>query len=793
MKNMMKKILALATILALCLAMCAPALASTGDRMLKRLASNDGLTYSSINAVLQTNEGICIVMNGEREEIHLYRELGGEPEIYVTDISQEEQMASYLDYYLETVETETEEENTSFETPTTVCYFSWKGVLYSLQAKYVRQEEGQTVEGGWAKKVVFGDGKFTLEDSDLPQLDWTYMVEDSDIYQYSRWLSRTAVVGDRLLGLTYDDMGQTVVLAFDLNDGSCEEIDLTDVSWIYPGPGDDLLTVRYEWSDVEPVARISRLNLESKDEEEICSMVATYEEIPTGLCWREENNTLYYIQDGQVWAAAEMDFENAVSVNDCPQTYNEVNTLMLPDGFLLIWNSTVAMVRNTDPSQRSNITLVIQDQSYADSLVSAVYDFSNNRGDVSVVLRRGGDLAGVLQAMMNRDAQVDIYSMSYESSEFEALRTRGYLADLGINATITEAVDRMYPFVQDALRKDGKIIALPVGMYGHTLGYNTRLWKELGGTEEELPKTWSQFFDWLNKLPEKLEGKEGVQAFDMWMDKTSIRASMLSMILEQYQAYLNRGDREYAFNTPEIRELLEKLDNLDYEALGIPERSMDEDEEGGYIDYDEYKEPLLNTYSEITISSWASETQPLCFSFREDEAPLTPVEMTVVFVNPYSEHAEEAAELLSLTLKNLRTADSYSLFADKTEPIRWPNFEESKSYTENWLKMAKEKLADVTDEEKKAELEETIRMEEEYLANMDENDWMISPAAVESYRKRVDGIQVLSYDFTSSMVSSDGSVAYYELADAYAAGQSSAEELLSMIDKKVQMMRLEGN
>ena len=266
MKNMMKKTLALATILALCLAICTPALASTGDRMLKRLASNDGLTYSSINAVLQTNEGICIIMNGEQEEIHLFRELAGEPEIYVTDISQEEQMASYLDYYLETVETETEEENTSFETPTTVCYFSWKGVLYSLQAKYVRQEEGQTVEGGWAKKVVFGDGKFTLEDSDLPQLDWTYMVEDSDIYQYSRWLSRTAVVGDRLLGLTYDDMGQTVVLAFDLNDGSCEEIDLTDGSWIYPGPGDDLLTVRYEWSDVEPVARISRLNLESKDE-----------------------------------------------------------------------------------------------------------------------------------------------------------------------------------------------------------------------------------------------------------------------------------------------------------------------------------------------------------------------------------------------------------------------------------------------------------------------------------------------------------------------------------------------
>ena len=43
------------------------------------------------------------------------------------------------------------------------------------------------------------------------------------------------------------------------------------------------------------------------------------------------------------------------------------------------------------------------------------------------------------------------------------------------------------------------------------------------------------------------------------------------------------------------------------------------------------------------------------------------------------------------------------------------------------------------------------------------------------------------------LYSGDESDAFYSLFDGYLQGQKSAEELLSYIDRKVQMMRLEGN
>ena len=53
---------------------------------------------------------------------------------------------------------------------------------------------------------------------------------------------------------------------------------------------------------------------------------------------------------------------------------------------------------------------------------------------------------------------------------------------------------------------------------------------------------------------------------------------------------------------------------------------------------------------------------------------------------------------------------------------------------------------------------------------------------------------MLSYDYASALVSNDnGGSDYYSMMWGYAQRQVSPEELLSGIDKKVQMMRLEGN
>ena len=212
------------------------------------------------------------------------------------------------------------------------------------------------------------------------------------------------------------------------------------------------------------------------------------------------------------------------------------------------------------------------------------------------------------------------------------------------------------------------------------------------------------------------------------------------------------------------------------------------------ISYDgeTYREPLLDIYTDVTLETWSGAAQPLLLSLEEGREPILPVRLSVAFVNPYSEHAEAAAEYLALSMKNLRKNVVYSLYTDQKEPVRDPYFAENQKQLTQWLEEAKAQLE--KDEDNRAMWEENIRMYEENIADNEKNSWMIRPEAIEAYEERTRWLKILSYDFAGAMTSADnGGGDYYTMVWGYAQQQVSAQELLSGIDKKVQMMRLEGN
>ena len=82
---------------------------------------------------------------------------------------------------------------------------------------------------------------------------------------------------------------------------------------------------------------------------------------------------------------------------------------------------------------------------------------------------------------------------------------------------------------------------------------------------------------------------------------------------------------------------------------------------------------------------------------------------------------------------------------------------------------------------------------EKGIKDMEENSWMISGDSIAKYRTRTAVIPPKASNFITGMDAEGGYSAYYELSSAYVSGQMSAQELLSSLDKKVSMMRLEGN
>ena len=763
----MKKCLIWISVVVFCLTVCFSALASTGDRTLLRTDNKEGYMDQFVTQVLRTDAGIIVLLDGKEVGAQLYADLSGEPETF-TRPAEETPM-------------ETDEDSQIYTQ--TVGYFAWNGEVYALQFKMIYSGETSDVEGGFIKRVVLQDGVMTLEDSDLPQLDWEDMIEDYGTWRSSRNLNKIMVSGDSLLGTSYDMNGQMQLIRFDLTSGEMEELELPqEVSGVYAGPDDSLLVTQYEWGE-ETKIHLIRFSLTDEEQEEIAS-IPLGEGMFQGICYDPVNDMLYYVLNGEIWRAPELNLEQGEIVNDCPLSY-DVNCMLLQDGFLLLWSQDTMVIRNTDPAARGGFTLMVQDYAYTSVLSETIFDFTDKRGDASVVVRQGGEPSDILQAMMNRDAQIDVYTLEYQSSEFDALRTRGFLADLTDNEALRATTEKMYPFVREAIWQGDKLVAVPLSLGGYGLGIHRKIWEKLGGTDEELPKTWNQFFDWLETLPGKIEGQECC-IMDRWITRDGFRSSILMSVINQYQVYLEQTGEDYAFNTPLLRGVLDRLDSLDYDALGLRESNEEEDNESY-----EYVEPLIDLYASMLISSWEGNAEPLPLSFAE-EPPVLPVTATVAFVNPYSEHQDAAKEYLALALTNLRSDMEYALFSDRTEPIRDPYYEENMEMLQKWLDDATTQL-EKADEEDRAMWEENIQNYESYIRDAEDNSWMIGPSAIEAYQNRAGMLKLLTYDFAAGMVSEDGTSEYWVMVEAFAQGQITAEELLSGIDKKVQMMRLEGN
>ena len=97
-------------------------------------------------------------------------------------------------------------------------------------------------------------------------------------------------------------------------------------------------------------------------------------------------------------------------------------------------------------------------------------------------------------------------------------------------------------------------------------------------------------------------------------------------------------------------------------------------------------------------------------------------------------------------------------------------------------------------------MEQILRDEEDALKYAEENNWDVSPRELEWYRAHDDNIIVSVYNWLYPDTSSsedEGGVGQEaeaeELIEQYLSGQISLNDMLSGIDRKVQMRRLEGN
>ncbi len=675
------------------------------------------------------------------------------------------------------------------------CIMAGEDGLYALLISNdpTGDETGMTSIGDVTlSRIMFADdGTASLDEG--VSLDWGDMISYSDEYEYSREVRNPFINADTFTFTTYGESGvSNEIFAYDIETGDYTQYEAeTDAGALdiqnYCSYGDGVgLIDTYDYSSDTRVVSFYTVDLASGEVAPAFDMPVDNYNLPMNLLYDEKNDMLYYTLNGELVRIKGGDPATAESVAAVQiDSWSDLSPALTDDGYFICSDYQSVIARSTDPSARAAQTLTVY-TGYEQALEGAYYTFAAKHADTDVVLAQS--YSDMTEAMMNQSAAVDIYTVQVNDSAYGALFDRGYLAELTDSDKLMSLVSQMYPGIQSAVMKDGALVALPVQMYaGNSMSYNPAALEKLGLTEDDMPKTWVEYFQLLQKLPD-LMGDTGVTAFEGYMTQTDARNNLFYSLLSAYMLYIKNTDgAEMAFDTPIFADALAELEKIDFTELGLPEE-YDDDSSYSY-DEDTRARILFQTYADISISNYQDAyATPLLLSFQEDEPPMIETYLTVAFVNPYSQHRDLAIEYLEDTVDNMDKNFLTSVCPDRNDPIKNASYDETVTYYEDQIASIQEEL-DKADEASKADWQTQLDQYNEYFAEFQENGaWDASAESIARYRAYAQYMVVSKYFGLDDSNMGE----FYDQIQQYLNGTIDASTMCKNIDKKLKMMLMEG-
>ena len=755
----MKKIISILIILAM--ALCAvPALAAEGDAILGREEDSTTIYFSHAFPM-----GDTIYLASGGTTIYSFRI--GDPDLTELEIELPEN----------------EESSVSEE----LIPFADGETFYALDLMTTYEEEHTKFNGAAICRLT-QNGE-TLVPEKIADVDWGDLVEYYDEDSYATRPDFIFGMNGKAFLRAYDSSGDYQVYTINLDSGEMEQLsDLRDTfSMTYYRDG-ALLIEQYNYEQPDKV-RLLVYDPADESIQPLCELeVAEYSPL-NGLAYDARTDAIYCALGGEICPVDLQEGKVGEGVTDMPlEIYSGTVAFVTESGYYVVC-ADGACVRNLDPGQRAEVRLKINDSGWNECVNTAYYRFSNAHGDVSTVLSRDWNEAqNLLENMMNRDDSIDIYVLNVSSTIYDALYKRGYLMELDSSEKLGKLAESMYPDIRDALCSNGRLVAIPVDFSSWTLGVNEAALEKLGLSIADVPDNWVDFLDFLVSLEEPLKNSKMHLFYSGYTDRDA-RNDLFNAIFEDYQRYVTAVNPSMGYNTDLLRGLLTKLEQIDFRALGLPEASEDE-EEGGMVAYDEYGEDstLMQSSVGCTIGNFYSGFTPILMGLDANTPMPLVLRTEVAVVNPFTKHPEQAIAFMEELADSLSTPARYCMDPSLNEPIRGEQNAESLADAQQWLDEAKADLEGAEEADRQM-LEESVAQAQENLDYWDKYGWEVSQRDLDWYRGHDDSIALAGVEWLYA----DESGEAWELISQYMQRSIPLDEMLSGIDRKVQMMLLEGN
>ena len=657
--------------------------------------------------------------------------------------------------------------------------FCWDGAFYALAAGAVYSADQSEVEirdfGLHALNFDEEAGTVRLELA-LP-MDGEALVQEVDGYAFFSLPLQMIQTDDRLYSMEYMAGGMQLI-SLDPAAGSVELREISDsTQGLLPYKEGKLLTVSGECADAMRLV-VSVLDPETGDLEELFALDLDANVYPHFYAYDAQNDAFYCGTNSELLRRTGA--EGAlVAVATNPVPYANCGSFT-PDGDLLLADYEAIWRVNTDPEERPETRLVVQ-SNYDSSLEAARAPFQQAHPEVEVVLSQSaGDMA---QAVPAQTATPDIYTLSVDSSEYSAAFEHGYMAELTDSEILADFAAAVYPAIQEVIQKDGELYGLPLSVHGRTrISCDPATFEKLG-IPEDIPTSWMELFQLLQRLPEMLKDAPEVNVFESYMTQSNARQTLFSALMDSYMLYISQPENEFSFDTPLFRELMAAFEAVDFEALGLPE----EYEDDLYATVDEAN-TLFYGYGSFDPHVSGTQYQTLYLALDEGMEPMVSTMVEVAFVNPFSPNRDLAVEYLERAAEQVDAFTRITMMPGENEPVPNSRYEEGlKNYDEQIasLEAQLENAEEVDKQALEAALKEAKDSRESYEKD---SRYSASEESIAAYREAAQYMTVGTYMGMDSQTSSE----YYEQRNQYLHGAITLDEFIRNIDQKLRMIVREG-
>lgn len=531
---------------------------------------------------------------------------------------------------------------------------------------------------------------------------------------------------------------------------------IADVIALLDFSGMELRYAHYAQDGAE--LRLSGINLETgKTKDYGLLLENTY---PDCMTYDGENRKLYYTQASRVYGIEAPGAEPRLVAN---LPISRAKRLFLRSGAqaLAVSDRELGAVEIDWEKEPAQIKLSISG--------GYLTQFEVEHPEITFEKASGMMSEDIVTAILTRSETPDLLSLNTASNPvFYALKERGYLLPVEQSA-ILDAVGQMYPALQEAVRLNGTICALPLGIqYGDALGYDISAARDLG--LDEMPATWREMVDLLNRWPEISARNPDICLFRNFWD-WPLRQTVLHYMRVSYDAYRDSLGGVLYYDTPEFHELMELCDQIDFAAIEATERVFGQ------------ARTLFRTAFDWTFyGADMSEGRPLLLAISEEIPAHLSASMSVLTINPNSQNPEACRLYMQYAAEHLSVEDRLMMMPGFNAPQRSDDYEEVLRQTQTNIQQLEAEIQKAAPDADLLELRAQLENQQNFLKEL-EDAWVISPEDIETYRAFANQICIS----VPIAVNEDELSVLEDILQRFEAGEMPRDQFIREMDRRIQM------